>query len=152
MADAITRQVSEEVRRAMEVAGTANPILPLEYPFAREGEPSHCLEEMLSLRPMEHSREVARSERSDRLPTGRHEGREAMELIGRSARETIAVLATASTHYAKHSRRTAWLEEREQTSRPGYITNECRELKKALHELPDKGQIDRFLKRGPRFL
>ncbi|KAJ8423078.1 hypothetical protein Cgig2_003584 [Carnegiea gigantea] len=29
---------------------------------------------------------------------------------------------------------------------------ECRELKKALHELAHKGQIDRFLKRGPRFL
>ncbi|KAJ8425914.1 LOW QUALITY PROTEIN: hypothetical protein Cgig2_033855 [Carnegiea gigantea] len=34
----------------------------------------------------------------------------------------------------------------------GYTTTECRELKKALHELPDKGQIDHFLKRGPRFL
>lgn len=30
-----------------------------------------------------------------------------------------------------------------------YTTAECRELKKALHELADKGHIDRFLKRGP---
>jgi len=29
----------------------------------------------------------------------------------------------------------------------GYTTTECRELKKALHELADKGQIDQFLKR-----
>ncbi|KAJ8434945.1 LOW QUALITY PROTEIN: hypothetical protein Cgig2_012971 [Carnegiea gigantea] len=29
---------------------------------------------------------------------------------------------------------------------------ECSELRKALHELADEGQIDRFLKRGPRFL
>ncbi|KAJ8436715.1 hypothetical protein Cgig2_027386 [Carnegiea gigantea] len=29
---------------------------------------------------------------------------------------------------------------------------ECRELKKALHKLADKGQIDRFLKKGPCFL
>ena len=34
----------------------------------------------------------------------------------------------------------------------GHTTTECRELKKALHKLADKGQIDRFLKRGPRFL
>ncbi|KAJ8430519.1 hypothetical protein Cgig2_012918 [Carnegiea gigantea] len=34
----------------------------------------------------------------------------------------------------------------------GHTTTECRELKKALHELADKGQIDRFLKRGSRFL
>ncbi|KAJ8427574.1 hypothetical protein Cgig2_021719 [Carnegiea gigantea] len=34
----------------------------------------------------------------------------------------------------------------------GDTTTECRELKKALHELADKGQIDRFLKRGPHFL
>ena len=34
----------------------------------------------------------------------------------------------------------------------GHTTTECRELKKALHELVDKEQIDRFLKRGPRFL
>ena len=29
---------------------------------------------------------------------------------------------------------------------------ECYELKKALHELADKGQIDRFLKKGPYLL
>ncbi|KAJ8420281.1 hypothetical protein Cgig2_027969 [Carnegiea gigantea] len=32
-----------------------------------------------------------------------------------------------------------------------HTTTECRELKKALHELADKGQINQFLKRGPRF-
>jgi len=34
----------------------------------------------------------------------------------------------------------------------GHTTTECLELKKTLHELADKGQIDRFLKRGPQFL
>ena len=34
----------------------------------------------------------------------------------------------------------------------GHTTTECRELKKALHELADKGQIDRFLRKGPRLL
>jgi len=33
----------------------------------------------------------------------------------------------------------------------GHTTAECREMKKALHELVDKRQIGRFLKRGPRF-
>ena len=34
----------------------------------------------------------------------------------------------------------------------GHITVEYCELKKVLHELADKGQIDCFLKRGPHFL
>jgi len=34
----------------------------------------------------------------------------------------------------------------------GHATAECSELKKALDELIDKGQIDRFLKRRPQFL
>ncbi|KAJ8429898.1 hypothetical protein Cgig2_008783 [Carnegiea gigantea] len=34
----------------------------------------------------------------------------------------------------------------------GRMTTECQELRKAFHELADKGQINRFLKRGPRFL
>jgi len=34
----------------------------------------------------------------------------------------------------------------------GHTTAECRELKKALHELADKGRVGRFLKRGPQFL
>ncbi|KAJ8430655.1 hypothetical protein Cgig2_033680 [Carnegiea gigantea] len=32
------------------------------------------------------------------------------------------------------------------------MTVKCRKLRKALHKLVDKGQIGRFLKRGPRFL
>ncbi|KAJ8420547.1 hypothetical protein Cgig2_002642 [Carnegiea gigantea] len=34
----------------------------------------------------------------------------------------------------------------------GHTTAECRELRKNLHELVDKGQIDCLLKGGPRFL
>ncbi|KAJ8425383.1 hypothetical protein Cgig2_011767 [Carnegiea gigantea] len=34
----------------------------------------------------------------------------------------------------------------------GHTMTECRDLGKALHELADKGQINRFLKRRPRFL
>ncbi|KAJ8419878.1 LOW QUALITY PROTEIN: hypothetical protein Cgig2_007494 [Carnegiea gigantea] len=63
----------------------------------------------------------------DRLPTGRQGKRAAMEPVGRSAPGTAVISS-------------------------GHTTTECRELKKALHELADKGQINRFLKRGPRFL
>jgi len=34
----------------------------------------------------------------------------------------------------------------------GHTITKCKVLKKALHELTDKGQIDCFLKRRPRFL
>ncbi|KAJ8436368.1 hypothetical protein Cgig2_017164 [Carnegiea gigantea] len=34
----------------------------------------------------------------------------------------------------------------------GHTTTECRELKKALNKLIDKGQTNRFLRRGSRFL
>ncbi|KAJ8441802.1 LOW QUALITY PROTEIN: hypothetical protein Cgig2_021492 [Carnegiea gigantea] len=39
-----------------------------------------------------------------------------------------------------------------ETGANGQTTSECRELRKALHKLADKGQINRFLKRCPRFL
>ncbi|KAJ8433088.1 LOW QUALITY PROTEIN: hypothetical protein Cgig2_014136 [Carnegiea gigantea] len=76
MADAITRQVTEQVKRAIEVAGSTRPV--------HGEEPSHRSEEIPSLCLVERSREATR---------------------GR-----IAASATASTPYARHSRRTAWLE------------------------------------------
>ncbi|KAJ8423633.1 hypothetical protein Cgig2_028492 [Carnegiea gigantea] len=75
------------------------------------GEPSHRPEGMSSLRPMERSREVARSDRSDRLPTGWQGGRATVKPVGRSARGTTVVSVTASPPYAMHSRWTASLEE-----------------------------------------
>ncbi|KAJ8442186.1 hypothetical protein Cgig2_005126 [Carnegiea gigantea] len=129
VANAITWQVSEQVKRAMEAAGSAKPPPPLEYPLAHEGEPSHRPEGIPSLRLRERGRETSRSDRRGRVPTRRQGGRAAMAPIGRSAQWTTTRSATASTPYATHSRRT-----------------------KALHKLADRGQIDRFLKRGPRFL
>ncbi|KAJ8435422.1 LOW QUALITY PROTEIN: hypothetical protein Cgig2_001074 [Carnegiea gigantea] len=153
----------------MEVAGSAKPV--------HEEEPSGRPEGMPPLHPVERSYQVARSDRSDRLLDGWQGGRATVDPIALSARGKTAVLATASTHYATHSKRTAWLEEHEghlmlrqpppMTAPPrpqnaqkycelheqnGHTTTKCRELKKALHELADKGQIDQFLKRGPRFL
>ncbi|KAJ8445652.1 hypothetical protein Cgig2_009053 [Carnegiea gigantea] len=73
MADAITRQVSEQVKRAMEVAGSAQPV--------PEGEPSRRPEGRPSFRLMEHGREVARSDRSDRLPLGWQRGVQRRNLL-----------------------------------------------------------------------
>ncbi|KAJ8434454.1 hypothetical protein Cgig2_025424 [Carnegiea gigantea] len=111
MADSITRQVSEQVKRAMEVAGLTKPLPPLKYPLIQEGETSHQPEGMSSLRPMEHSREIGAI---GFLPGGKW-------ACGCGARRLIrtrdnAVSVTASTPYATHSRQAAWLEEQEQTS------------------------------------
>ncbi|KAJ8438791.1 hypothetical protein Cgig2_023825 [Carnegiea gigantea] len=90
--DTITRQVSEQVKRAMEAANSTKPFLHFDYVSTNGCKPSHQQERVPSLRYTEWERES------------------------------------------------------------GHTTTECRELKKALHELADKGQIGRFLKRGPRFL
>ena len=73
MADAITHQVSEQVKRAMEVAGSAQPVPEEELPHQPEGRPSYRL--------MEHGREAARSNKSDRLPLGRWGGCAAEEPV-----------------------------------------------------------------------
>ncbi|KAJ8420209.1 LOW QUALITY PROTEIN: hypothetical protein Cgig2_025833 [Carnegiea gigantea] len=74
VADTITRQVSEQVKKAMDAAS--------------------------SFRLMEHGRVVARSDRSDRLPLDQQRGRAAEEPVARSAQGKIAISATASTPYA----------------------------------------------------
>ncbi|KAJ8427964.1 hypothetical protein Cgig2_032314 [Carnegiea gigantea] len=63
MADTITRQVAGQVKKAMDAAGSAQPVPvegPPNWPKGRS-----------FLRLMEHGREVARSDWSDRLPLGR---------------------------------------------------------------------------------
>ncbi|KAJ8453378.1 hypothetical protein Cgig2_008262 [Carnegiea gigantea] len=143
MAVAITCQVMEQVKRVVEVTGSARLVDGEETSHRPEGMPSLC--------PVESGRKGMPTDRSERPLPGRQGGQAAAELVARSARERTTLSATASTPYATHSGRTAWLREQEQTSGPRrqLTTTECRELKKALHELADKGQIDRFLKRGP---
>ncbi|KAJ8421184.1 LOW QUALITY PROTEIN: hypothetical protein Cgig2_011312 [Carnegiea gigantea] len=168
MADAITRQVSEQVRRAMEAASLARPHPPFDYPLVHEREPSHRPERMLSPRYAEHGRELSRSDWSGRPNTGQLGRRATMGPTGRLTQgETIRSIA-ACTPYATHSRGHPMLRRppfmtappKPQNARKyygfheqsGHTTIERRELKKALHELADKGQIDRFLRIGPRFL
>ncbi|KAJ8421066.1 hypothetical protein Cgig2_006337 [Carnegiea gigantea] len=99
MTDAITRQVSKQVKRTMEAANSVRP-LPL----------------LITYLPTEVSPPTGQS--------GYH----------------LPVTQSGSEKYL----------DRTEASR--HTTTECRELKKALHELVDKGQIDRFLKRGPWFI
>ena len=79
------------------MAGMVKPLFPFEYPLALEGEPSHRPEGMPSLHPMKRSCEVARSNRSNQVPTGRNGGHAAVELAGRSTRGITAGLATTFT-------------------------------------------------------
>ncbi|KAJ8437850.1 LOW QUALITY PROTEIN: hypothetical protein Cgig2_000404 [Carnegiea gigantea] len=127
MANAITRQVSEEIKRTMEVAGSAKPV--------HEEEPCRRAEGMPSLHLVERSCEVAQSDRSDRL----FDGREHPML-----RRPPPMMAPPRPQNGRK-----YYEFHEQNEHP---TTKCRELRKSLHELADKGQIDRFLKRGPRLL
>ncbi|KAJ8420399.1 hypothetical protein Cgig2_013886 [Carnegiea gigantea] len=125
MADTITRQVSER-----------------ETSLQPEG--------MSSLRPMKSSREVAQSDRSDRLPTGWQGGLAAMEPVGRSREGQL------QGHPMLHRPPPMTAPPRPQNARKycefheqsGHTTTECRELKKALNELADRGQINQFLKRA----
>ncbi|KAJ8431250.1 hypothetical protein Cgig2_011103 [Carnegiea gigantea] len=121
MADAITRQVSEQVRRATEAASSVRPHPSFDYPLVHQGKPSHRPKGILS--PATRNAAGKRHPMLWRPPT------------------------MAAPPKPQNDRKNCELHEQ-----IGHTTIECRELKKALHELADKGQIDRFLKRGPRFL
>ncbi|KAJ8432365.1 hypothetical protein Cgig2_014984 [Carnegiea gigantea] len=161
MTDTIIRQVSEQVERAMEAANSARPLPHFDYVPTTGCEPSHRQDRVSSPRQIERERETSRSNCSGRSHTKQYYRHVTARSSGRPIPGETAKSTTTSTPYATHSRRTAWLDEQEQTSKPrgetsgrrrGHTTTECRNLKKALHKLADKGQIDRFLKRGSRFL
>ena len=109
MADTITRQVTEQVRRALEMTGTDNRPNPLEHPTLRAG--LSCQQEPMSLCPADHAREGLLSDRTNRLLDGRQGGRATLDIVGQSERGWTVASATASTPYATRSQRTDWLEE-----------------------------------------
>ncbi|KAJ8443343.1 hypothetical protein Cgig2_015824 [Carnegiea gigantea] len=151
MADAITSQVYEQIRRAMEAASSARPHPPFDYPRVHEDKPSHRPEGIPSPRHAECDREVSRSDRSGRPNAGQLGRRAMMGPTGCSTQGGHPMLRRSPPMTALPKSQNAWkyYEFHEQS---GHTTTECQELKKALYELADKGQIDRFLKRGPRFL
>ncbi|KAJ8436376.1 hypothetical protein Cgig2_032197 [Carnegiea gigantea] len=142
MIETIIRQVSEQVKQAMEAANLARPLLHFDYAPTAGCEPSHRQVHILSPHSMEREWEVSRSNWGGRHYSNHHDRHTAtaVRLSCRPFRGQMAKSTTASTPYATHSRPTAWLEEQEQTSKP------------RREALVDRGQIDRFLRRDPHFL
>ncbi|KAJ8420507.1 LOW QUALITY PROTEIN: hypothetical protein Cgig2_015271 [Carnegiea gigantea] len=126
----------------MEAANSARSLPYIDYQPVHEGEPSHRPEQIPSPHYTDCRREVPRSNRS---------GRSHMDQLGRRAVRGHPMLPRLPPMTAPPKPQNAqkYYEFHEQS---GHTTTEYRELKKALHELADKGQIDRFLRKGPRFL
>ncbi|KAJ8433991.1 LOW QUALITY PROTEIN: hypothetical protein Cgig2_012684 [Carnegiea gigantea] len=157
MTDAITWQVSKQVKRAMEAANSSRPLPDVDYIPTHGGEPSHRLERIPSPRYTEREREVSWSDRSGRPYTeqlGRCAAARPSAAPRRGQRPNQQLLPhpmepiSGRLPGSRSKSRIPSLGDRYQS---GHATTECPELKKALYELPDKGQIDRFLKRGPRW-
>ena len=64
MTDAITCQVLEQVKRAMEVASSTKLLAHFDYIPTHGGEPSHRLERIPSPRYTEQERKVSRPDQS----------------------------------------------------------------------------------------
>ncbi|KAJ8433388.1 hypothetical protein Cgig2_019178 [Carnegiea gigantea] len=110
MTDAITRQVSKQVKKAMKAANSTRPLPHFDYIPTNGCEPSH---------------------RQEQAPSPRYTERERGRPYAKQRGRCVA------------ARPGGWL-----TQGSGHTTTECQELKKSLHELAEKGQIDQFLKRG----
>ncbi|KAJ8422129.1 hypothetical protein Cgig2_024216 [Carnegiea gigantea] len=111
MADTITRQVSEQVKKAMDIAGSAQPVPAGGFLHQPESRPS--------FHPREHGREVMRSERSAQLPLGRGH-----PILHRPPLMTAPPRPQNARKYCEFHEQS------------GHTMTECRELKKALHEGP----------------
>ncbi|KAJ8448915.1 hypothetical protein Cgig2_030771 [Carnegiea gigantea] len=117
MTDAITRQVSEQVKRAMAAPNLARPLPHFDYIPNLRSEPSHQLERIPSPYYTEREREVRGHPMLRRL----------------SPMTAPTMPQNARKYYEFHEQ-------------SGHTTTECQELKKALHELADK-ERPRFLRR-----
>lgn len=113
MADAITKQVTAQVQRALEMNGARNPSNPPGHLRPRAESPR---EELGSPRSRGHACE-GRSYQIPRLQDEREKDRTTLDVACRSERGRTVASATASTPYAAHSRQSGWLQEQEQTSR-----------------------------------
>jgi len=129
MTDAIMQQVSKQVKKAMEAASSARPLLHFEYVPAMSCQPSRRRDPVASPRCNERVQEASRVD-GDRQ--SREENRD--HSIGANAYpncrpgyKRLTKSTPTSVSYATHSRRTAWFEEQEQTSRPRrWIPNDDR--------------------------
>ncbi|KAJ8446983.1 hypothetical protein Cgig2_006611 [Carnegiea gigantea] len=174
--DTIMQQVSEQVLRAMEAANFARLLPYFDYIPPTGCEPSHHLTLTPSHCHSGGARETSRPEWNGWPPEENHDRSTTPKAhpSNHPSRERPTKSTTALMPYATHSHILMEVGERPMLKRPppmtlarkphntrkyyefyeqnDHTTAECRELWKALHELMDKGQIDCFLKRGPRFL
>ncbi|KAJ8439995.1 hypothetical protein Cgig2_022677 [Carnegiea gigantea] len=120
MTDTIMQQVFEQVKKAVEAASSTRPLTHFECIPATGCEPFHRHGRMLSHRHSEGMREALCADRNSQSRgenRDRSVGADALHNC-RPRRGWPAKSTTASTPYATHSRRTAWFEEQEQTSKP----------------------------------
>ncbi|KAJ8427750.1 hypothetical protein Cgig2_008554 [Carnegiea gigantea] len=147
----------------MEAANSARPIPHFDYVPTIACKPCHRLTRVPSPHHTNRDREVSQSNWNARPRTGNHDrlATATTPLSSRPDQGQSAKSTTTSTPYATHSSQTAWsrppnLEGKLQATlkthnarkycefheQNWYTTTKCRELKKALHALVDKGQID----------
>ncbi|KAJ8423977.1 hypothetical protein Cgig2_008752 [Carnegiea gigantea] len=99
MTDTITRQVSEQVKRAVKAANLARPLPHFDYVPTHRGEPSHRPKWVPLPCYTEREREVSPSNRSDQPYTEKLGRRAAARPSGRPTRGATAKSTTASTPY-----------------------------------------------------
>ncbi|KAJ8437658.1 hypothetical protein Cgig2_028596 [Carnegiea gigantea] len=107
MADTITRQVSEQVQKAMEAVNASRPLPHFDYMPTTGCEPSHQHTREPYPHHLEKDQEASRSNRSGRPYTGNIDRRAAAatQLSGYPVQDQRAKSTTTSTPYATHSRR-----------------------------------------------
>ncbi|KAJ8426092.1 LOW QUALITY PROTEIN: hypothetical protein Cgig2_006573 [Carnegiea gigantea] len=167
MTDAISHQVTEQANRAMKEANSARPLPHLDYIPTLRGEPSHRPKagvRSIPVRPKQLALYGAAGSKCNPVAAPRRGQRPNRRLLphpmqpipggtpGLKSKNRLPSLRERPppmTAPPKPQNARKYCEFHEQS---GHTTIECRKPKKALHELVDKGQIDRFLKRGSRFL
>ncbi|KAJ8430162.1 LOW QUALITY PROTEIN: hypothetical protein Cgig2_028048 [Carnegiea gigantea] len=148
-------QVTEQVKKAMEAANSARPLPHFDYVPTTGCELSHRHVPVVSHRHSDEVREVTHPDGNDRS------WGENLYWNGRPLESSPEPGTTSEVNHGLNAICHAFLmhclvqgagANLEFYEQNGRTTAECRELRKALHELSDNGQIDSFLKRGPRFL
>ncbi|KAJ8426727.1 hypothetical protein Cgig2_011548 [Carnegiea gigantea] len=169
ISDTTIQQATEQVKQAMAIANAARPPPTFDCVPSTGYEPSHRHALVRSHHHSDELREVVHPDKEERS-----HGENCEQSIGVDALQSRhlnlgrpAKLTTASTILMEVKEHTMLKRLQPMITAPkphntrkyckfheqnGHTTTKCRELRMALHELPDKGQIDRFLKRGPRFL
>ena len=147
MTDTIMQQVSEQVRKAIEAASSARPLLYFKYAPTIGCGPFHRHIPGASHRHSDERRAVIHTDGNDRSRGDNRNRSIGADPIQnrRPSQGRLAKSTMASTPYAMHSRRTAWLEEQEQTSRPQKATlgrrhsPQCRHDRERTRSPPPRG-------------